>query len=192
MTLTVDPGVMGGVPATGADFGAAINCQAVIDHCAQFDFIDGGGLDCAFLGFAECGGRGNVNASRYADRISGCGGFINISQNAKKVVFMGNFTSGGAEFAVEDGRLRIVREGTASKFVERIAQVTFSGALAMQRRKDVLYITERCVFRLSDAGLALTEVAPGVDLERDILQHLPFRPLIARPAAMDEALFAAD
>jgi propionate CoA-transferase len=190
MTLTVDPGVMGGVPAGGADFGAAINCQAVIDHCSHFDFIDGGGLDCAFLGFAECDRLGNVNASRFADRIAGCGGFINISQNAKKAVFMGNFTAGGAQFAVDEGHLRIVREGKVSKFVERVAQVTFSGPLAAQQRKNVLYVTERCVFRLTSAGLTLAEVAPGIDIERDILAHLPFRPLIDRPATMDSAIFA--
>jgi len=190
MTLTVDPGVMGGVPAGGADFGAAINCQAVIDHCSQFDFIDGGGLDCAFLGFAECDRLGNVNASRFADRIAGCGGFINISQNAKKVVFMGNFTAGGAQFAVEEGRLRIIREGRVSKFVKGVAQVTFSGTVAAQQRKEVLYVTERCVFRLTERGLALAEVAPGVDVERDILRHLSFQPLVDRPATMDAAIFA--
>jgi propionate CoA-transferase len=191
MTLTVDPGVMGGVPAAGADFGAAINREAVIDHGAQFDFIDGGGLDCAFLGFAECDAMGNVNASRYAGRIAGCGGFINISQNAKKVVFMGSFSAGGARFLVEDGRLRIVQEGTLGKFVERIAQVTFSGPLAAQQRKDVLYVTERCVFRLTRAGLLLAEVAPGVDIDHDILKQLPFRPLLETPATMDPALFTA-
>ena len=191
MTLTVDPGVMGGVPAAGADFGAAINCQAVIDHCSQFDFIDGGGLDCAFLGFAECDREGSVNASRFGDRVAGCGGFINISQNAKKVVFMGNFTAGGAELAVQDGRLRIAREGRVSKFVERVGQVTFSGPEAARRGQEVLYVTERCVFRLTPAGLALAEVAPGVDVERDILRLLPFRPVVDRPAAMDGALFAA-
>jgi propionate CoA-transferase len=191
MTLTVDPGVMGGVPAGGADFGAAINCQAVIDHCSQFDFIDGGGLDCAFLGFAECDRLGNVNASRFAGKIAGCGGFINISQNAKKVVFIGNFTAGGAQFAVDDGRLRIVQEGKVSKFVEHVVQVTFSGTLAAQQRKDVLYVTERCVFRLTSAGLTLTEVAPGVDIERDVLRHLPFRPHMDQPTTMDVAIFAS-
>jgi propionate CoA-transferase len=191
MTLTVDPGVMGGIPASGADFGAAINRQAVIDHCSQFDFIDGGGLDCAFLGFAECDRAGNVNASRFAGKIAGCGGFINISQNAKKVVFMGSFTAGGAQFAVEDGRLRIVREGKVSKFVERVGQVTFSGKLAAQEGKDVLYVTERCVFRLANAGLALVEVAPGMDMEADILRHMPFRPHMDQSAIMDAAIFTS-
>jgi len=189
MTLTVDPGVMGGVPAAAAEFGAAINCQAVIDHCSQFDFIDGGGLDCAFLGFAECDAIGNVNASRFGDRIVGCGGFINITQNAKKVVFMGNFNGGGAQFAVDEGRLKIVREGKAGKFVEKVAQVTFSGKVAAEQRKEVLYVTERCVFRLTPAGLTLAEVAPGVDVERDILAHLPFRPRVDFTAPMDAAIF---
>jgi propionate CoA-transferase len=180
---------MGGVPAGGPEFGAAINCQAVIDHCSQFDFIDGGGLDAAFLGFAECDGAGNVNASRFGDRIAGCGGFINISQNSKRVIFLGNFSAGGAEFAVEDGRLRIVKEGRTPKFVERVGQVTFSGPLAASRGKPVLYVTERCVFRLAPGGLELTEVAPGIDPERDILRHLPFRPIVGRPALMDPAIF---
>jgi propionate CoA-transferase len=189
MTLTVDPGVMGGVPAQGADFGAAINCQAVIDHCSQFDFIDGGGLDCAFLGFAECDRHGNVNASRFAGRIAGCGGFINISQNAKKVVFMGSFMVGGARVAIEEGRIVVAQEGRHCKFVDEVAQVTFSGKVAALERQEVLYVTERCVFRLTPEGLALTQAAPGVDLERDILRHLPFRPLIQGPSAMDPAIF---
>ena len=189
MTLNVDPGVMGGIPAAGDDFGAAINYQALIDHCSQFDFIDGGGLDCAFLGFAECDRVGNVNASRFADRIAGCGGFINITQNARKLIFMGNFTAGGAQFAVEEGRLRIVREGRVGKFVERVAQVTFNGPGAATQGKDVLFVTERCVFRLTAAGLALAEVAPGVDVERDILNQIPFRPHTDGVRPMDPALF---
>jgi propionate CoA-transferase len=189
LTLTVDPGVMGGVPAGGVEFGAAVNRQAVIDHCAQFDFIDGGGLDAAFLGFAECDGTGSVNASRFGDRIAGCGGFINISQNSKKVVFMGTFSAGGAEISVRDGALHIAKEGRVTKFVERVGQVTFSGPHAARRNQDVLYVTERCVFRLTGAGLELTEIAPGVDLERDVLRHLPFRPVVKRPATMDAAIF---
>ncbi len=189
MTLTVDPGVMGGVPASGVEFGAAVNCQAVIDHCAQFDFIDGGGLDAAFLGFAECDATGSVNASRFGDRIAGCGGFINISQNSKKVVFMGSFSAGGAELAVRDGALHIVRDGTVTKFVERVGQVTFSGPRAAARKRDVLYVTERCVFRLTERGLELSEIAPGLDPERDVLRHLPFRPIVGRPTAMPAAIF---
>ncbi|MBM3521843.1 MAG: acyl CoA:acetate/3-ketoacid CoA transferase, partial [Alphaproteobacteria bacterium] len=189
MTLTVDPGVMGGVPAHGADFGAAINRQAVIDHCSQFDFIDGGGLDCAFLGFAECDREGNVNASRFAGRITGCGGFINISQNARKLVFMGGFAVGGARYAIEDGRLRILQEGRASKFVDRVGQVTFSGRVAVARGQEVWYVTERSVFRLTADGLVLVEVAPGIDAERDVLRHLPFRPAMLGPRTMDDAIF---
>ena len=189
MTLSVDPGVMGGIPAAGADFGAAINCQAVIDHCAQFDFIDGGGLDCAFLGFAECDAAGNVNASRFSGRITGCGGFIDISQNARKVVFMGSFSAGGAEVAVGKGGLTIVREGRLPKFVKEVSQVTFSGRVAARKRQQVLYVTERCVFRLTESGLALTEVAEGVDVERDILAHLPFRPAMEGIKTMDPAIY---
>ena len=191
MTLTVDPGVMGGVPAGGADFGASFNGHAVIDHCTQFDFIDGGGLDGAFLGFAQCDALGNVNASRFGNRIAGCGGFINITQNARKVVFMGSFSAGGAQCAVEDGQLRIVTEGQACKFVPQVQQVTFSGSLAAASGRTVLYVTERCVFRLGPQGLVLTEVAPGIDVERDVLGRLPFRPHVEGPVPMDPALFLA-
>jgi len=189
MTLTVDPGVIGGVPMGGLDFGAAVNWQAVIDHCSQFDFIDGGGLDAAFLGFAECDRAGSVNASRFGARIAGCGGFINISQNAKKVVFVSNFASGGLEVVIADGRLRIDREGKHVKFVDRLAQVTFNGELAARNEQDVLYVTERCVFRLTPEGIELVEVAPGVDIGRDILRLLPFEPIVRAPVDMDPAIF---
>ncbi len=189
ITLTVDPGVMGGVPMSGLDFGAAVNYQAVIDHCSEFDFIDGGGLDAAFLGFGECDAGGNVNASRFGARIPGCGGFINISQNARKIVFVGTFTSGGLELAIENGRIRIIREGKFPKFVTAIGQTTFSADYARRRRHEVLYVTERCVFRLGDEGLTLTELAPGIELERDILAQMPFRPAIDGPRMMDDAIF---
>ena len=188
-TLTVDPGIIGGVPLGGADFGAAINFSATIDHAYEFDFIDGGGLDMACLGFAECDGAGNINASRFANRVSGCGGFINISQNAKKVIFVGTFTSGGFKAEVKDGTIAIEQEGKFRKFVETVGQITFSGAVAAQGDQDVLYITERCVFRLTPQGLALTEIAPGIDLEKDILASLPFEPAVVGPEEMDPAIF---
>ena len=190
--LTVDPGVYGGVPLGGYGFGAALNYIASIDHGTQFDFIDGGGLDIACLGFAECDAAGNVNASRFAGRISGCGGFINISQNSKKVVFMGTFSSGGLKATVRDGRLKILQEGRHKKFVQHVGQVTFSGARAAREERSVLYITERCVFKLTENGLELTEFAPGVDVERDILQHMPFEPVIKDAREMSEAIFRVE
>ena len=189
LTLTVDPGVIGGVPMSGLDFGAAVNYQAVIDHGSAFDFIDGGGLDAAFLGFGECDVHGNVNASRFGRRIPGCGGFIDISQNAKKLIFVGTFSSGGLEVAIEDGRVRIVKEGKFPKFVERIGQITFSAGYAQRWQQDVLYVTERCVFRLGASGLTLIELAPGIDLDRDVLARLPFKPAIEGLREMDPAIF---
>jgi propionate CoA-transferase len=189
LTLAVDSGVIGGVPMSGLDFGAAVNYQAVIDHATAFDFIDGGGLDVAFLGFGECDARGNVNASRFGNRAPGCGGFIDISQNAKKLVFMATFNSGGLDVAIEDGKVRIVKEGRTPKFVERIGQTTFSADYASRMGQEVLYLTERCVFRLEADGLALVEVAPGIDIERDILARLPFRPTIRGPGTIDPAVF---
>ncbi len=178
ITLTADPGVFGGVPMGGPGFGAAANFQAAIDHPSQFDFIDGGGLDGAFLGFAECDRRGSVNASRFSGRISGCGGFINISQNSKKVVFVGTFTSGGLEAEVTESGIAIVKEGRYRKFVDEVGQITFSGTRAATEDQDVLYVTERCVFRLADDGLELVEVAPGIDVDRDILSQMPFAPIV--------------
>jgi len=191
LSLAVDSGVIGGVPRSGLDFGTATNYQAVIDHACAFDFIDGGGLDAAFLGFGECDASGNVNASKFGKRIPGCGGFIDITQNAKKVVFMGTFSSGGLEVAIDDGRVRIVKEGKSSKFVERVGQVTFSAEAARRGGQEVLFVTERCVFRLEAEGLALAELAPGIDLERDVLQRLPFRPRVDGPRPMDPAVFRA-
>jgi propionate CoA-transferase len=189
ITLTVDPGVIGGVPMGGLDFGAAVNCQAVIDHGSQFDFIDGGGLDAAYLGMAEVDRAGNVNASRFGRRLAGCGGFINISQNSRKVIFLSTFSSSGMEIKIADGHVRVVREGKFFKFVEHVGQITFSGKYAVERQQEVLYVTERCVFRLSDSGLELTEVAPGIDIERDIIQKMPFVPQMNDPVEMDASIF---
>ena len=188
-TFTVDTGVIGGIPLSGLDFGGAVNREAVLSHTSAFDFIDGGGLDAVFLGVAECDRAGNVNVSRFGKRLAGCGGAINLTQRTERVVFLTPFTSGGLDATIVDGSLTINREGRFCKFVEEVGQITFSAEVAKERGQRITYVTERCVFHLASDGLILSEVAPGVDLDRDILSVLPFEPEIRGPALMNRDLF---
>ncbi len=190
VTLTAEPGVMGGQPASGLDFGAAINTDAILPQHQQFDFYDGGGLDLAVLGMAEVDAVGNVNVSRFGPRLAGAGGFINISQNARQVVFTGTFTAGGLVVDCNDQTLSITTEGKACKLLEQVQQVTFSGARAADLGTPVLFVTERCVFQLTQDGLRLTEIAPGIDVQRDILDQMGFTPLVDEPDMMDARIFA--
>ncbi len=177
--LTVEAGVIGGIPAAGLSFGASLYPRAMIDQPNMFDFYDGGGLDIAFLSMAEVDARGNVNVSKYGGRVSGTGGFVNIAQTAKRVVFLSTFTAGNLETRFEDGALRILREGAKRKFVQEVEQITFSAEQARASRREILYITERAVFRLVAGGIELVEVAPGIDVHREVLGQMDFAPSIS-------------
>ena len=187
LTLTAEPGVIGGIPAGGLNFGAATNPDAIIDQPNQFDFYDGGGLDVAFLGMAQADKLGNLNVSKMGTKLAGAGGFINISQSSKKVVFVGTFTAGDLQVDVLDGKICIAEEGGIVKFVKAVEHRTFSGEYAAASGIPVLYVTERCVFRLTKKGLELVEIAPGVDLDRDILAHMHFKPVVSKQLKLMDA-----
>ncbi|MFZ5644738.1 MAG: acyl CoA:acetate/3-ketoacid CoA transferase [Bacillota bacterium] len=179
LTLTIEAGTIGGIPAGGLGIGASYNPDAIIEQCFQFDFYDGGGIDVAFLGMAQVDKEGNVNVSKFNGRVVGPGGFINITQNAKRVVFCGTFTAGGLKVSTGDGRLKIVNEGRQIKFKELVDQITFSGRYAFETGQKIMYITERAVFENGRDGLVLTEIAPGVDLQKDILNNMEFKPIVS-------------
>ncbi|MBU1172162.1 MAG: acyl CoA:acetate/3-ketoacid CoA transferase [Proteobacteria bacterium] len=190
ITLTAEPGLIGGLPAGGLSFGAGTNADAVIDQPSQFDFYDGGGLDIAFLGLAQADQNGNLNVSKFGPKIAGAGGFINISQNAKKIVFVGTFTAKGLKVNIQNGMIEILREGETKKFIHAVEQITFSGKYAVEKNQPVLFITERCVFSFGKNGMELIEVAPGIDIEKDILSQMDFKPYCPKePRLMDERIF---
>jgi propionate CoA-transferase len=190
VTLTVEQGIIGGIPVKGNDFGAAINYDAMIEQSAQFDFYDGGGLDIAFLSFAEVDGAGNVNVSRFNGRPNGSGGFIHIAQNAKSVCFLGTLTSGGLEVSIGDGCIKILKEGRHRRFVSALEQRTYDRVGGRKRQQRVRYITERAVLDADEQGLVVVEIAPGVDLERDVLANFDQPPQVSgNLARMPEELF---
>ena len=179
MSLTIELGAFGGIPAQGMDFPAAINPDCIVDHPNMFDFYDGGGLDICFLGAAQIDQEGNTNVSKFGPKVVGPGGYVNISSSAKKVVYCGTMTAGGAEYKVADGTIKILKEGKIKKFVNECEHVTFSGVYSAKRGQEVVYVTERAVFKLLDGKVTLVEIAPGMDVEKDIIALMEFRPEIS-------------
>lgn len=190
VTLTVEGGAVGGIPARGLALGASVNAEAYIDQPYMFDFYDGGGLSHTFVGMAQVDKQGNVNVSKFGKTAMGAGGFINLTQNAGKVVFCGTLTTGGLKLNIGQGKLEIVQEGRQLKFMDQVEQVTFSGSLAQLGTRPIKYVTERCVFELTNEGMVLTEIAPGIELERDIFNQMGFKPIVARNLKqMDPSIF---
>ena len=191
ITLSIESGTLGGVPAPGNGCGASANVEGIIKHTEIFDGYDGGSIDIAYLGAAQIDRRGNVNVSKFAGRMTGPGGFINITQNAKKVVYCGTFTAGGLKLGVADGKLQILQEGRDKKFLKQVEQVTFSGEYAVEKGQPVLYITERAVFALTPEGVELKEIAPGIDMQKDVLDQMDFAPIVRDVKTMDSRIFQA-
>jgi acyl CoA:acetate/3-ketoacid CoA transferase len=188
--MSVEQGAFNGRMLDDRLFGAARKPDVLVASVDQFDYYSGGGIDEAFLGMGEADAEGNVNVSHLGGSLVGPGGFIEIAQNAKKVVFCGTFDALGSEVAFDGGRLRVVKPGRIRKFVNAVERITFSARYARQQGQEVLYVTERCVFCLDTEGIRLVEIAPGFDFERDIVAHMAFRPIVGEVKQMDLSLFA--
>lgn len=191
--LSVETGPIGGVPIGGVAFGGSINPDSVVSTPEQFDAYNGGSLDMAILGLAEVDEEGNVNVSKFGTRVTGPGGFINITQSTKKVIFIGTFTAKGLKEEIKDAKLIIENEGTEHKFVKKVEQITFSAKQARLNKQEILYVTERAVFKLDEKGITLIEIAPGVDIIKDIFNQMDFRPNVAEDLRlMDEKIFKSE
>ncbi|MBO0476027.1 3-oxoacid CoA-transferase [Vagococcus sp. DIV0080] len=190
-TPTVEPGIFGGTPQGGLDFGCCVYPEAIIQQGDMFQFYNGGGIDAAFLGMAETDQFGNVNVSKFGPKIAGAGGFIDITQTAKKVIFTGTFTAKGVTYGIDSTGITIETEGSKQKLVDKVEHITFSGAFATRHQQEIYYVTERAVFKLEEAGLTLIEIAPGIDLATDILANMAFKPLISEHLKlMDSSIFS--
>lgn len=188
--ITVESGIYGGMQQGGVDFGIGRNLSAMISHQDQMLYYNGAGVDITFMGAGEMDAKGNVNATRLGTSCPGAGGFIDITQNARHVVFCSSFTAKGLEIACHGGKLHIVQEGEVCKFVDTVNQISYNGERACQQQQKMHYVTERAVFELTKQGVLLTEIAPGVNIEQDILRHMAFRPLISpQLTIMDSTLF---
>lgn len=179
IVTTVEAGTFGGTSLGGGSFGTAIAPQATIDEPYMFDFYNGGGLDATYLGLAEADQYGNLNVSKFGPKIAGTGGFVDITQYTPKIVFTGTFTAAGLKEEIKDGKLNIIQEGKVKKFVKHVQQITFSGKVAYDSNQEVWYVTERAVFKLVKGGIELLEIAPGIDLQKDILDQMEFKPIIS-------------
>ncbi len=190
ITLSIESGVLGGVPTGGLGIGGTVNPESIVKQPDTFDFYDGGGLDMAFLGLAEVDEKGNVNVSKFGGRMVGPGGFINITQNAKVVGFCGTFTAGKMKCEIKDGKLNIIEDAPNIKFKKAVEQITYSGEYGVETGQTVYYITERALFKLVPGGMKLLEIAPGVDLQKDILDKMEFTPIMDDEVkVMDEKIF---
>jgi len=179
VTLTVESGIYGGLPMGGVDFGIAKNCYALVRHDDQFDYYNGAGVDVTYMGAGEMDADGNVNATKLGSKPTGAGGFIDITSNAKHVVFCSTFTGKGLRCSFEGNKLGIEQEGSIMKLVDQVQQISYNGKIARDKGQKMHYVTERAVFELRKAGPVLIEIAPGVDLQKDILDQMKFRPIIA-------------